>query len=105
MDKSRHDIEAEIERTLGTVDEIGRVDGNPYLYTRIKERRRQPQAQRGNKLGAIWGVALAALLFLINISSVFVYYQKSLQADQAAGIEAIASEYGLMDEEAAWDGY
>lgn len=99
MDKSRHDIEAEIERTLKTADDIERVSGNPFLYTRIQERMRQNKAGISSKLSAAWSLAFAVLLLLVNLSSALVYYQKSVQADQAAGIEAIASEYGLDDQE------
>lgn len=103
MDKSRHDIESEIERTLSTLDEVERVGGNPFLYTRIQERMRQNQASSTSTLGAVWSVAFAVLLLLVNISSALVYYQKSVRADQAAGIEAIASEYGLVDQEEDWE--
>ena len=103
MDKSRHDIEAEIERTLSTLDEVERVSGNPFLYTRIQERMRQNKAGSNSKRAAVWSLAFAALLLLVNISSAFVYYQKSVQAGQAAGIEAIASEYGLLDQEENWE--
>lgn len=99
MDKSRHDIEAEIERTLRVAEDIKRVTGNPFLYTRIQERMKQGETRTRHKLSAVWGVAFATLLLLINLSSAFVYYQKSVRADQAAGIEAIASEYGLVDQE------
>ena len=99
MDKSRHDIEAEVERTLSAADDIERVSGNPFLYTRIQERMRQDTAKSSPKLGVAWSMAFAVLLLLINISSALVYYQKSVRADQAAGIEAIASEYGLDDQE------
>ncbi len=102
MDKPRQDIEAEIERTLSTAEDIERVSGNPFLYTRIQERMRQGEARSTHRKGAVWSLAFAILLLLINISSAVAYYQKSVRADQAAGIEAIASEYGL-DAQESWE--
>ncbi|NRB50881.1 MAG: hypothetical protein HRU41_24640 [Saprospiraceae bacterium] len=103
MDKPRQDIESEIERTLSTLDEVERVSGNPFLYTRIQEQMRQSKTGSSSKRAAAWSLAFAVLLLLVNISSVLMYYQKSVQADQAAGIEAIASEYGLLDQEEDWE--
>lgn len=105
MDKPRQNIEAEVERTLGAVDDIQRVDGNPYLYTRIQERMRQQKPTAVAGTVSSWRMALATLLFVANIGSAYFYYQKSIQANQAVGIEAIASEYGLDTEESTWENY
>ncbi len=102
MDKSRLDIESEIDRTLKATEDIKRVSGNPFLYTRIQERMRQANTSNGSRISIVWSLAFAVLLFVINLSSAFAYYQKSVQASQAAGIEAIASEYGLTEQE-GWE--
>lgn len=105
MDKPRQKIEAEVERTLGAVDDIQRVDGNPYLYTRIQERMQQQKPAPMAGSFSSWRMALATLLLVANISSAYFYYQKSVQANQAVGIEAIASEYGLDAQESTWETY
>jgi len=105
MDKPRQNIEAEVERTLGTVDDIQRVESNPYLYTRIQERMRQQESVAVAGTVSSWRVILATLLFVVNIASAYFYYQKSVQANQAVGIEAIASEYGLDAAESTWENY
>lgn len=102
MDKSRQAIDREVERTLQSIDEIERVEGNPYLYTQLRERMRQQSAPSARRSLAGWRIALASLLFLINIGSAYFYYQKSVRAKQAIAIETLASEYGLHPQEEWW---
>lgn len=100
MGKTRPEIETEVERTLQSIDEIKRVEGNPYLYTRIRERMGQQRSSPPNHQRAVgWRIALATLLLLLNIGSAYVYYQKSVQAKQAIEVETLAAEYGLDDQE------
>ena len=44
--KSKFDIEKEVQKTLGTLDDLKRAEGNPYLFTRVKvQLEKEPEAK------------------------------------------------------------
>ena len=100
MAKSRHDIEEEVNKTLESLDQIERIEGNPFLYTRIQERMRaQSQASSYGSYLAILRLSLAAVLLAVNVGGVYSYYKKVQEVKQKVVLENMASEYGLTYEE------
>ncbi len=100
MAKSRHHIEEEVNKTLESLDQIERVEGNPFLYTRIQERMRtQSQASTSSNYLAILRLSLAAILLAVNVGGVYSYYKKVQEVKQTVVLDSMASEYGLTYEE------
>jgi hypothetical protein len=84
----------EARKTLGLIDQLDRVEGNPYLYTRL-----QARMQREDKrLRIRWAIQLAVLLLLVagNIYAVSLKMQETQTTDP---LETLADEYGLEQEE------
>lgn len=100
MAKSRQHIEDEVNKTLASFDQIERVEGNPFLYTRIQERMRsRSQAQPSSAYMAMLRLSLAAILLAVNVGGVYSYYKQVQQIQQTQVLDNIASEYGLTYEE------
>lgn len=93
-------IRDEVEKTLSVLDRIKNIDGNPFMYTRIKaelesriEIRRKPVFGFGLK---VLPVILFIVLFSANIVSVVYYlHSKSSTANRENYISSFAKEYNL----------
>ena len=104
MAKSRQQIEKEIQKTLDTLDHLESVEGNPFLYTRIKEQLKQETARPAQKGYVVFlRFAMVAVFLALNLSSVYFYYKKSELANQNVLIESLSSDYGLTYKESESD--
>lgn len=104
MAKSRQHIEEEVNKTLASLDQIERVEGNPFLYTRIQERMRaESQARPAAGYQAILRLSLAAILLAVNVGGVYSYYKKAQEVEQTLVLDNMANEYGLTYKEASVD--
>ncbi len=88
----RKQIQNEVDKTLEVFDQLQRVEGNPYLMTRIKARLEKEQPVSRTVLALRW----VALVTLIAINSLTIFYW--LQQDESSattGYEIVASTYQL----------
>ena len=100
MEKKKFNIEEEIQKTLDSVDGIKRVEGNPFLYTRLQERlnsNRESNVANKSFLSPIWQFALVAFLLIANV---YVLLQSDYSNTQnTTTIEDVATEYDLTSSE------
>jgi hypothetical protein len=93
-------IRDEVEKTLSVLDRIKNIEGNPFMYTRIKaglesrpEIRRSPAFGMGLK---VLPVILFLVLFSVNIISVLYYLNgKSSTINREKCISSFAKEYNI----------
>lgn len=89
-------IDEEVRRSLDLMDELQRVEGNPYLYTRIQARldRQKEQALPGQS----WAPALrwAAFSALMLLNGWFFYQRAGSRADTEIVLrDALSTTYQL----------
>lgn len=100
MKKKKFNIEEEIQKTLDSVDGIQRVEGNPFLYTRLQERlksNRESNVRNSNALSPVWQFAFVAFLLLANG---YVLLQSDyINTPTEATIDDFATEYELTPAE------
>lgn len=90
--KDQENIDREVQETLGVMDDLQRVPGNPYLYTRLKARLSAPAVSV--RPGVFAGQsALTALVLALN--GVFLYRQWHGAAGRDNLSEALAREWHL----------
>lgn len=65
MKNKKYNIEEEIRKTMDTVENIQRVEGNPYLSTRLNERLHQKNITTHSQV-PIWQLAMVFCLFFLN---------------------------------------
>jgi hypothetical protein len=95
-------IRDEVEKTLSVYDRIKNIDGNPFMYTRI---RAEIDARSRIKGKSAFGIALKAIpvllfvvLFSVNIVSVIHYLNSSsnsISSERENYISSFAEEYNL----------
>jgi len=100
MEKKNQNIEEEIQKTLDSVDAVQRVEGNPFLYTRLQERlksNRKNSVGNRNVLSPVWQFALVAFLLFANG---YVLLQSTyFNSPSEATIDEFATEYELTPNE------
>jgi len=100
MKEKNYNIEEEIQKTLDSVDAIQRVDGNPFLYTRLQERlnsNRESNVTNQRLLSPIWQFALVAFLLITNA---FVMLRSDyFNVQNEVTIDDLATEYELTPNE------
>ena len=72
-------IKEKIEKTIGLLDNIETIEGNPFLYTRIKENiASPPERSRFRFVSALLSprIALIITLLVINVLSVVFFLSK-----------------------------
>jgi len=93
--KSKQHIQQEVEKTLGSLDNIGRAEANPFLFTRIKAAlKKEERSAWGQAIGFMARPAVAVatifLVLLINFAVFFTARQQSTDEEQQ---QLYASEY------------
>ncbi len=67
----RERIQDEVQKTISFLDKMPRLDGNPFLYTRIALQLNagagRSSARAGHRLAAVFSTVLLALLIIFNI--------------------------------------
>jgi hypothetical protein len=95
MDKRQDKIHWEVQKTMDSLDQFQRLEGNPYLYTRIKQKMAaQAAPSAGYLLDWLQPLALL-LLLLVNIWSVHTVYNNNLTEQDA--VDIVASEYPIYE--------
>ena len=94
--KSKFTIEEEVQKTMNALDNLSRVEGNPYLFTRVKAQleREQKNSFQVNRLAPqILSWSFVLLLLAINIFTIRENFSSENVSDTL--VEAISTEYGL----------
>lgn len=72
----------EVEKILGLLDRVTRVDGDPWLYERVLARVRRPEEEPLSAQDR-WVWALVTGILLINIAAVWLERSPGLLASPA----------------------
>ena len=105
MENKKHHIEQEVQKTMDSLDHLLRVEGNPFLYTRLQERLRQQNEAREvikPTRFPVWQFAIVACLLLINSIALhqFGFFDsENAVANDEITIEDFADEYALTQNE------
>jgi hypothetical protein len=95
MDKRLDKIHQEVQKTMESLDHFQRLEGNPYLYTRVKQKMASPaQTASGHLLGWLQPIALM-LLLLVNGWAAYSVFNNTLSEQDA--LDTIAAEYPIYD--------
>ena len=87
----KKNIHEEVEKTLSSIEQIGRVEANPYLFNKIQERLSDSNqsVQSGfTFLNPRFAVGFLSLLFIVNIYAAMNYL------DNNQGNSSTASRFG-----------
>lgn len=100
MKKNKHIIEQEVQKTLDSVDKIQRVEGNPFLYTRLQERLRQEQEGKSVTIRTrvpVFQLAMVGFLLFINGFALIQsdYFDQGNAETTASNLDEFAAEYAL----------
>jgi len=98
MNDKQNKVDQEVQRTLTSLDKHRRLEGNPYLYTRIKQKLSEDKRQAngiGLLLDKLQPVFFVSLL-LVNIFTAYSVFENSTTEED--DLERIAAEYmGSVD--------
>ncbi|MEM6965687.1 MAG: hypothetical protein AAF573_13045, partial [Bacteroidota bacterium] len=109
MENKKDHINQEIQKTMESIGHIQRVEGNPFLYTRLQERLKK--ARKGSdvtikKHFPVWQFAMVIFLLLINSVVLFqagYFDQKNTTTSEDITLDTFAEEYALSREDEDWD--
>lgn len=84
-------IKKKVDKTLTSLDNIGRLEANPYLYAKVKEK---IETQEYPAFKLTWGLVSLCLFTACNI---FTYFSMSsgVQEGDTDTLTQLASEYGM----------
>lgn len=102
MEKKYKHIEEEVRKTMGMADQIQRVEGNPFLATRVLqqvENESKPDHSFFSTLSPLYKIAFSVLLIAINALVIFQISDLGSASVQTENTIDIASEYGLVLED------
>ncbi len=95
MKKNNINIDREVEKTLTSVDRRQRLNGNPWLFTRIQQRiseKEQPRSGVPIFGGKLQPILLAGLL-IVNVLTAFSVFNNTTTDESL--YETLADEYSL----------
>lgn len=95
MKKQKRNIEEEIQKTMASLDQHKRLEGNPFLYTRIKQRMSDGGVSKkaGSFLPSLIQPVLFVGLLLINVYTIYPLLTNTSSDEEY--LQAIAEEYNL----------
>ena len=100
--KNTH-IDQEVKKTMESIDQIQRIEGNPFLYTRLQERLRQEaevDVVTVRTRFPVWQFAMiVGLLFVNGFALVQSGYFDNTTETAATSIDEFADEYALAESE------
>lgn len=105
MENKNHHIDKEVQKTMDSIDQIERVEGNPFLYTRLQERLKQQGEAKvitTHSRIPVWQIAMVSILFLINgivLQQSGYFESENSVASEDATLENFADEYALTKDE------
>lgn len=103
MKNKKINIDEEVKKTMESIDQIQRVDGNPFLFTRLQEKLRQEEVGSDSTIRTripVWQFAMVFGLLLINSFALFQsgYLEESTEV-VTTSIDQFADEYALTESE------
>ena len=100
MNKNKFNIEEEIRKTMDSIDAIKRVEGNPFLHTRLQERlhSRKNNVTTKGWFSPVWQFALIAFLLIAN-GLVLLQSDYFNTSSSDVTIDEFATEYELTPNE------
>lgn len=95
-------IQEEVQKTLDCLDSMPRLEGNPFLYTRVETQLREVETTRHTATAAhrVWGILKPALLLLLVAFNV-ITLARNLSSSTATTsshsvlVQTIVQEYSL----------
>jgi len=103
MKNNKINIDQEVKKTMESIDQIQRVEGNPFFYTRLQERLRQEVEGDVVTIRTrfpIWQFAMVAgLLFINGFALIQSGYFDGKTEVATTSIDEFAEEYALTKSE------
>jgi len=101
MKNKKINIDQEVKRTMESIDQIKRVEVNPFLFTRLQEKLGQELEVGTVKTGIrfpVWQFAMVVALLFINGFALkeLGFFNK---ITETASIDEFANEYALAENE------
>lgn len=95
--KKEDKIREEVEKTLSAFDNIGNLEDNPYLFTRIKA---ELKSSRVKGMATGWDILRPAILLVILIinafTAIYIMSNNTMSAPSNHNyLSAISSEYSI----------
>lgn len=103
MENKKINIDQEVQKTMESIDQIQRVEGNPFLFTRLQEKLRQEAESDVVTVRTrfpIWQVTMVVVLLFINGFALMQsdYFNDTTET-ATSSIDQFADEYALTAEE------
>jgi len=106
----RNKIEAEVEKTLKSLDNISRAQANPFLFTRIRQKMMKEEAIWGKVAGYISRPAFAVvtICFVVLINAWILFNENNEDvmdgpAQQQQALSEVSEQYNLAISSAFYD--
>lgn len=103
MKNNKINIDQEIQKTMESIDQIQRVEGNPFLYTRLQEKLRQEAEGDVVTIRTrfpVWQFAMIiGLLFINGFALMQSGYFDNTNETAETSIDEFANEYALAENE------
>ena len=99
MEKKYKHIEEQVRKTIGMADKIQKVEGNPFLATRVLQQIENESTRDQSFFSTLSpGYKMAFSVFLIAINALVILQMSDLRSAsvQTENTIDIASEYGLV---------
>ncbi|MFK7772142.1 MAG: hypothetical protein AB8F94_08380 [Saprospiraceae bacterium] len=100
MKNRKINIDQEVQKTMESIDQIQRVEGNPFLYTRLQEKLRQEA--EGNvvtirtRFPILQMAMVVGLLFINGFALTQSGYFGESTETASTSIDQFANEYALI---------
>ncbi len=103
MKNNKINIDQEVQKTMESIDQIQRVEGNPFLYTRLQEKLRQEAEGDIVTIRTrfpVWQFAMiVGLLFINGFALMQSGYFDNTNETAETSIDEFADEYALTENE------
>ena len=101
--KNQYKIEEDVRKTMASLDRLDRVDGNPFLFTRIKAKLEDSSKPKSFQFAGVLQIGMVAVLLLVNLISL----NKKVEASfgEEVILENIAIDYGLQSSQSTLNYY
>lgn len=97
MRRSKKNIKEEVELTLRSLDNVERVESNPFFYTKLQQRienEKSLEKTSSFSWNKLWQPALVIALIAVNT---FTFYSLSTSSDTTDdGVSLLMNEYNIQ---------
>jgi hypothetical protein len=99
--KNKDTIQNEVRKTMDFLDKMPKLEGNPFLFTRVQARLAEAgegrSPQEGSRVWAIIRPALIALLIVLNVVTIINSLQSSTSrtVDRKEALSMMIDDYSL----------